>query len=198
MKIKSVEFIASFPEVSKAAALRPLPTAAFIGRSNSGKSTFINSVLDFSGIAKTGRTPGKTKLLNYFLVNDSFYFVDLPGYGFAKLPASELQRIKIMLANFFSNAQNLSVVVQLFDIRRTPSQEDIAHFQAIIDAEVPVFAIASKSDKINRSAVPAALRKISEGLGIEELPTPFSSLKKDNIALVRNLLYKQLLGEKAK
>ena len=192
MNIKSVKFICSFPSINEVKKLPPLPTVAFIGRSNVGKSTFINTLLNSKGIAKTSRMPGKTRLINYFLVNEQYYFVDLPGYGFAKVPPAEQRKLKEMIREYLVQAPQLKLVVQLFDIRHKPSAEDIDHFIMIMDSTIPVFALANKSDKISKNDLKKSLQKIKSTLQVEESATPFSNLKKDNLSFIRNQIFENL------
>ncbi len=123
MKIKSAAFVTS--------AVKPqqypdgeIPEVAFIGRSNVGKSSLINSLLNRKKLAKTSQTPGKTRLINFFLINDCFFFADLPGFGYARVPLDVRRSWKIMLESYFTKRANLYGICWLFDIRREPAELD--------------------------------------------------------------------------
>ena len=125
-------------------------------------------------------------------MNEQYYFVDLPGYGFAKVPPAEQRKLKEMIREYLVQAPQLKLVVQLFDIRHKPSAEDIDHFIMIMDSTIPVFALANKSDKISKNDLKKSLQKIKSTLQVEESATPFSNLKKDNLSFIRNQIFENL------
>ncbi len=152
MKIKSAEFVTS--AVNKAGApKRKLPEVAISGRSNVGKSSLINSVLNRKGLAKTSSTPGKTRLINYFLINDSFYFVDLPGYGYAKASKQDISTWRKFIEEYLRENQNLKVILQLIDIRHELKENDQMMIDYMKHYQIPCIISLTKADKLNQSEV---------------------------------------------
>jgi GTP-binding protein len=140
------------------------PEVAFAGRSNVGKSSLINALLGRRGLVKTSSTPGRTQLLNFFLVNDRLVFVDLPGYGYARVPASVRATWGPMIERYLTARSELTGVVAIFDIRRTPSDEDLALLDWLAAAGRPVVVALTKADKLSgnertrqRTVIAAAL-----------------------------------------
>lgn len=124
---------------------------AFIGRSNVGKSSLINRLLNRKNLARTSSTPGKTVSINYYLINDEFYFVDLPGYGYAKISKIESRRLKTLIADFFSAVKNLKLIVILIDSRRGFSRPDIEILSQLLEKNFRILTVLTKSDKIGSS-----------------------------------------------
>ncbi len=124
MKIQKAEFVTSIADYNKA-KLMPKPQIALVGRSNVGKSTLINTLCNRRKLAKVSSSPGKTRLINVFNINDDFYLMDLPGYGFAKVSEAEKQRWSSMLEDYFQTSRDLAHIFLLMDIRREPSQDDL-------------------------------------------------------------------------
>lgn len=177
MKILSAEYVKSYAKI-RDYDVPYLPTVAFIGRSNVGKSTLINNLVNRKKLVKTSSTPGKTQLLNYFLINNAFYLVDLPGYGFANVPVPVKERWMRMIEDFVLEAPNLYLMVQLVDIRHKPNQHDI-DFQAFLQAnDIPNMVIANKLDKIKRGQVQKSLKVIRETLDYDGKIHTHSSLTK--------------------
>jgi len=167
----NVEFVTSAANL-KGRPERVLPEFAFVGRSNVGKSTLINLFLERKGMAKISGKPGKTRLLNYFIVDDEYYLVDLPGYGFAKV--SKDQRAgwaKLMRSYLFVGDRPLAVF-QLVDMRHTPSAEDRKMTDWLREAEVPFAVAATKIDKVPRSKHLERSLDIAKTLGLGP-ETPF-------------------------
>ena len=170
LKIKQTALAAS--AVRKDQYPDPLPSVVLFGRSNAGKSSLINTLINRKNLARTSNTPGKTRLLNFYRVDGavddmprSWYFVDLPGYGYAKVSKSERESwLKMMGAYLESEAAKLCW--QLVDIRHEPSEQDIAMHQALLDRGFEVQVIANKVDKVGRNARMASLRMISETMQI--------------------------------
>lgn len=163
-----------------------LPQIALLGRSNAGKSSLINTMLNRKALARTSAAPGKTRLLNFYRVDGSldeaplsWYFVDLPGYGYAKVSKAERAAwLTMMDAYLQSSAPRLCW--QLVDIRHRPSEQDIAMHQALRANGVPLLVIANKADKISRNARAAALRQIAAALDVEKSAiTVFSAVSRD-------------------
>ena len=128
-----------------------LPEIAVVGKSNVGKSSLINMLASNSGLARTSKQPGKTRVLNYFLINREFYLVDLPGYGFARVSDREKEEWAALMADYFSSARNLKAVIVLIDIRREPSADDKNMVQLLEYYSIPYIVAATKADKIAKS-----------------------------------------------
>ncbi len=176
MKIKSAEFVRS------AGHTRECPPGSLVeiavsGRSNVGKSSLLNSLLGRRSLALVSGTPGKTQRLNYFLVNERFHLVDLPGYGYARAPVATQDRWRKMMRSYLGTREQLGAVVQLVDSRHVPSREDREMVQWLRDEELPFCLVATKMDKLRQGQREPALRAIVEAL---ELPAsqplvPYSS-----------------------
>ena len=149
MKIQSSEFYTSSARVSECPD-NNLPEFAFIGRSNVGKSSLINSLCNKKSIAKTSSKPGKTLLINHFIINKSFFIVDLPGYGFAKISKKEKEKIKNIHENYFKNRKQLFSALLLIDIRLEPQKIDLEFMEYINKLFVPFILIFTKSDKLKQ------------------------------------------------
>lgn len=127
-----------------------LPEIALAGRSNVGKSSFINTILGRKNLARTSSKPGKTQLLNFFNIDDKLRFVDVPGYGYAKVSKSERAKWGKMIEEYLTTRDNLRAVVSLVDLRHEPSTEDIQMYEFLKYYEIPVIVVATKADKIPR------------------------------------------------
>lgn len=150
MIIKTADFIKS--------AVNPthyppaiLPEIAFAGRSNVGKSSLINTLLNRKHLVKTSSTPGRTQLLNFFDINGAFTFVDLPGYGYAKVPASVKKNWGPMIETYLSTRKTLKGVVLIMDIRRNPKQEELNFIDWLTDFQIPGILTLTKTDKVSKS-----------------------------------------------
>lgn len=127
-----------------------LPEIALAGRSNVGKSSFINTILGRKNLARTSSKPGKTQLLNFFNIDDKLRFVDIPGYGYAKVSKSERAKWGKMIEEYLTTRDNLRAVVSLVDLRHAPSKEDIQMYDFLKYYDIPVIVVATKADKIPR------------------------------------------------
>jgi len=147
MKINSVDLIISavrrsqYPTDDK-------PEFLMVGRSNVGKSSFINTLINRKNYARTSAKPGKTQTINFYLINDEFYIVDAPGYGFANLSKTNKKKFGLMMEDYLTNRENLKQVFMLIDFRHKPSAEDIMMYEFLKYYKLPVTIIATKSDKI--------------------------------------------------
>jgi GTP-binding protein len=150
MQIKSALFIKSSPSY-RDCPNDDMPLYAFIGRSNVGKSSLINMLTDTKGLAKTSGTPGKTLLINHFLINESFYFVDLPGYGFAKISKTAKKGLREMVFSYLEYTENLQTIFVLIDSRLEPQDIDINFVNWIGEKQLPLCLIFTKSDKLKRN-----------------------------------------------
>lgn len=149
MKITSAEFIISAVAPSQYPR-DGLPEIALVGRSNVGKSSLINKMLNRKSLARTSSRPGKTQTLNYFLVNEQLYFVDFPGYGYAKVAKTLKQQWGKMIETYLTTRDELKFIVQLVDIRHPPSKDDVAMYQWCKEIGLPAVIVATKGDKIAR------------------------------------------------
>ncbi len=165
MEIKQAEFVTSLT------TYRPftpqLPQLAVAGKSNVGKSSLINRLCNRRGLARTSSTPGKTRLLNIFLLNQTFHLVDLPGYGFAKVDKQEKMRWGAMMQDYFSQAAELRHVLCLVDIRHEPTADDISMNTYLRQMNIPFTVIATKADKISRAARQKQLAPICRALMVQ-------------------------------
>jgi GTP-binding protein len=149
MEINKAIFITSLAEYGPFEGCG-LPQIAVTGRSNVGKSSLINKLTKQNHLAKTSGTPGKTRLINVFLINNAFHLVDLPGYGFAKVAKHEKERWSGMMHRYFEKASELTYVLQLVDIRHEPSEEDIMMNRFLRSKNIPFTVIITKADKVSR------------------------------------------------
>jgi len=174
MKIRSAEFLLS-ASTTKQFPAETLPEIAFAGRSNVGKSSLINSLLNRKKLVKTSATPGKTQLINFFKINDQFYFVDLPGYGYAKVPESVRNKWKNIVDAYLSERKTLRNVVLIIDCRHNPTEQDRQLLEWLEYYQRPSIIVASKIDKLKRGQIQKHLQKIKNDLSIESVPLGHSS-----------------------
>lgn len=176
MKILSSEFVTS--------AVNPggyppghLPEVAFVGRSNVGKSSLINKLVNRRGLARTSKTPGRTQLINFFLINDAFMMVDLPGYGYAKVPEDVRAKWGKMVEGYLKDRKNLKGVFLLLDCRHTPTSQDKQMYNWLVHYGVPAAVVATKIDKLsnNQWAKQQSVIKKSLPLSPEHKMIPFSA-----------------------
>lgn len=154
----------------------PWPEIAFAGRSNVGKSSLINNLLNRRGLVRTSSTPGRTQMLNFFNINERFYFVDLPGYGFARAPRSVRERWTPMVKGYLEGRSNLRAVVWLLDVRREPTPEDLEFLDWLEANDLPTIPVVTKVDKVSRSQLLRRLEAIGRRLGLDAgLLVPFSA-----------------------
>jgi GTP-binding protein len=177
MQISAVNFVlgaASIKQVPK----EGIPHIAFLGRSNSGKSSLLNALFK-KQIVKTSNKPGKTREINFFLVNDtqnnSFYFVDLPGVGYAKVGIDMRNEMANRIKNYVEKAHDLKGLVYLLDIRHGGHPIDFETLNGIKTAGIPILLVASKADKLNQSEFIAAKKKIKENFSLPDFPLAVSS-----------------------
>ena len=166
MEIKSAEFVTSMAAYGKFTG-KGLPQIAVAGKSNVGKSTLINKLCRRNKLARTSATPGKTRLINIFLLNDTFHLVDLPGYGFAKVDKQEKQRWGKMMQDYFTEAEELRHVLCLVDIRREPTEDDVTMNRFLRETGIPFTVVATKADKISRGARSKYLAPICRALLVQ-------------------------------
>ena len=189
MIIRSAKFICSAvtPEHYPPA---DLPEVAFAGRSNVGKSSLINKILNRKKLVRTSKTPGRTQLLNFFEINKIYRFVDLPGYGYAKVPAEVQKRWRPMVENYLTSRSNMRGMVLLLDIRREPSKEDLNLWHWLQTMSIEVVKVITKADKLSRNKRNKQIAAIAKTLGCkkEEL-IEFSAMTGEG----RHEIWKELL-----
>ena len=176
MKITKAEFAGSSTRVGQKPE-RKLPEFAFIGRSNVGKSSLINMLTANSKLAKTSQTPGKTQLVNHFLINDSWYLVDLPGYGFAKLPDKDRARLRHIIWDYINHSEELVMLMVLLDSRHDMQDVDLRFISELGEKGIPFGLIFTKADKQGPEALQKQVLKNKGRLleDWEELPPVFIS-----------------------
>ena len=166
MEIKTAEFVTSLADYGPFEG-RGLPQIAVVGKSNVGKSTMINRLCRRNQLARTSSTPGKTRLINIFLLNGNFHLVDLPGYGFAKVDKKEKQRWGTMMQDYFTQSEALKHVLCLVDIRHEPTADDMTMNRFLRETGIPFTVIATKADKISRGARSKNLAPICRALLVQ-------------------------------
>lgn len=147
---------------------------AFAGKSNVGKSSLINGLLNRKALARTSSSPGKTQTINFYKINQEFYFVDLPGYGYAKVSATEREKWGKMIERYLHTSEQLKLVFLLIDIRHEPSANDVMMYDWICENGFMPVIIATKSDKIKRSQLQKNLKIIKDKLGMKKEDTMFT------------------------
>ena len=174
MDIKSAQFIKSSPKINECPPPK-MPEYAFIGRSNVGKSSLINMITGYNSLAKTSGTPGKTQLINHFEINQSWYLVDLPGYGYAKVPKGKRNEFDDMIADYIKNRENLHCLFVLVDSRHAPLKNDLEFINWLGKNQVPFAIVFTKADKNSSSALESSIAKYKKTLNEtwEELPQIF-------------------------
>jgi GTP-binding protein len=156
------------------------PEIAWVGRSNVGKSSIINALLNRKNLARVADTPGKTRVINFYNVNNQLYLVDLPGYGYAKVSKAEKEAWTEMIETYLKTREQLQLIVMLVDIRHAPSADDQLMYNWLASQAKPKLIIATKADKVPVTKVPERLREIRATLGMNETETliPFSAVSK--------------------
>lgn len=193
MEIKQAEFTTSavkpgqYPEDGRV-------EIAFVGRSNVGKSSLINTVTNRRKLVKVSQTPGKTRLINFFIINNQFYFVDLPGYGYAKVSKSEQAKWGGMMEQYLINRPQLKKVALLVDCRHKPTGDDVMMYEWIKHYGYQVIVVATKKDKLNKNELQRSAKVIKETLKLnpEDNLVFFSSLKKEGKEELLNEMFKDI------
>lgn len=183
--IKSVSALDQLPELE-------LPEIALAGRSNVGKSSFINTLFNRKGLAKISSTPGKTRTLNYYNVENKFYLVDLPGFGYAKVSKTERESWEKLLIKYFQNNPNITRIIHFIDSRHKPTQLDIILNKLLIGLDIPYIVLLNKVDKLKQSELAKAKREIIEvfpELSIGDNLFLFSSVKGTGKKELTNFLF---------
>ncbi|ANQ64490.1 ribosome biogenesis GTP-binding protein YihA/YsxC [Staphylococcus equorum] len=160
------------------------------GRSNVGKSTFINSMIGRKNMARTSQRPGKTQTLNFYNIDSQLVFVDVPGYGYAKVSKSQREAFGKMIERYISQRESLKLVIQLVDLRHNPTEDDIIMYNYLKYYEIPTLIVATKEDKIAKGKVQKHLAKIQQKLEMEaeDEIISYSSIKKDKQQKIWNII----------
>ena len=156
-----------------------LPEIVLVGKSNVGKSSFINTMINRKNLARTSNTPGKTRLINFYNIDDVFYFVDLPGYGFSKMSKQEKVTSGKYIEEYLEKRENIALIVHLLDIRHKPTEDDMLMYDYILRTNLPFMIVTNKADKIAVTKVEAEVERIKDILGISySTILPFSAERK--------------------
>ena len=168
-----------------------IPEVALAGRSNVGKSSFINTMLNRKNLARTSGKPGKTQLLNFFNIDDKLRFVDVPGYGYARVSKKEREKWGKMIEEYLTSRENLRAVVSLVDLRHEPSADDVQMYEFLKYYEIPVILVATKADKIPRGKWNKHESMIKKKLDFDKTDTfiIFSSVNKTGVEEAWNAIF---------
>ncbi|GAA3022407.1 ribosome biogenesis GTP-binding protein YihA/YsxC [Tetragenococcus solitarius] len=167
MKVHSAEIVIS-AVAKKQYPKSALPEIALAGRSNVGKSSFINTLIDRKKLARTSSKPGRTQTLNFYLIENKFHFVDLPGYGYAKVSKQERAKWGEMIDEYFANRKQLQAVVSLIDMRHDPTERDIQMYDFLKYYNFPVILVATKADKLAKNKKNQQISRIKELLDFDD------------------------------
>ncbi len=156
-----------------------LPEIVLVGKSNVGKSSFINTMLNRKNLARTSNTPGKTRQINFYNIDDNFYFVDLPGYGYSKMSKEEKVISGKYIEEYLEKRNNIHLIILVLDIRHKPTADDILMYKYILKTNLPYIVLTNKADKIAVTKVDAAVEEIKKYLGLSYTTIlPFSAERK--------------------
>jgi GTP-binding protein len=158
---KEQKFIKSVYSIEEIPKLR-FPEVVLCGRSNVGKSSFINSLFNRKDLAKISSTPGKTRSINYYQIDNNFYIVDLPGYGYAKVSATERKKWAKLIEDFFTNSKMINLVIHIIDARHKPTELDLKLNQLLKDLNLPYIFLLNKSDKLKQSEFKQSFKNLLE------------------------------------
>ncbi|MCH9625281.1 MAG: putative GTP-binding protein EngB [Chlamydiales bacterium] len=192
MKFQSAKFVTTVVSLKEAPNFYSFPEIAVLGRSNVGKSTLLNHLFRAKNLVKTSSQPGKTRALNFFLIDEKFVFVDLPGYGFAKVSKGEKAQWSRLIEDYLHKREQLKVLILLLDIRHTPSIEDEKMLEWIKESGLPAIVVLTKVDKLNQSERAKQTKQITSRL--KDLPyVHYSATKnigrKELIAILSEMVH---------
>lgn len=172
-----------------------LKEIALSGRSNVGKSAFINAVAGRKNVARTSSKPGKTQTLNFYDMDSKFVFVDMPGYGYAKQSKAARQKWGAMIETYLAERQTLTAVIQLIDLRHKPTEDDVLMYNFLKHFELPVIVVCTKQDKIPKSKIQRHLKIVRETIDFDPSDTlvDFSAINKNNISQVMESISKHII-----
>jgi len=156
-----------------------LPQVVLVGKSNVGKSSFINTMINRKSLARTSSEPGKTRQINFYNIDETFYFVDLPGYGYSKMSKQEQVKVGSFIEQYLTKCQNIALIIFLVDIRHKPTENDLHMYDYILRTNLPFVVLANKADKIAVTKVDASVEDMKKEFGISfSTLLPFSSERK--------------------
>jgi GTP-binding protein len=175
--IRKLEFLGGMAAVGGWRPESTLPEIAFAGRSNVGKSSLLNRLVGRRSFARVSRTPGRTREINFFRVNDQFVLADLPGYGYARVSKTQKSEWRPLLKRYLANTPQIAGVVHLLDIRREPSQDDVAMLDLLAELEMPTIVVLTKRDKLSKKAAAERASAIARDLELDaDQMIPFSAV----------------------
>ena len=171
-----------------------LPELAIAGRSNVGKSSFINKLLNRKKLARTSSKPGRTRTINFFNIEDTFIMVDVPGYGYAKVSKGELEKWSQMMETYFSTREELISTVLLVDFRHKPTAQDIQMYEYLKHLDLPVLIVATKADKVKRGVHNRHMNQIVNAINVreEDMVIPFSIVTGQGLDKIWGILLEDL------
>ena len=194
MKIESTNFLKSAAKLDQFPK-SDLPEVAFIGRSNVGKSSLINSLLGVKGLARTSSTPGRTQQINFFLINEFFRFVDLPGYGYARVPEKIRREWGPLAESYLATRQCLVLSIMITDLRHEPTRLDLQMKEWLVQSGKPFIIVATKSDKLSGNELRASLVRASAALGGFDV-IPYSAVTRKGAERIWREILKRLSEHK--
>ena len=196
LQIKNPKFEISVMNKSQYPKNR-MPQIVLAGKSNVGKSSFVNCLINRKALARTSSEPGKTRQINFYNMDDIFYFVDLPGYGYSKMSKAEQQKLGPAIETFLKNSKNINLIILLVDIRHKPSENDKMMMEFIKNTGNRYIVVTSKADKIAKTKVQSYVDDIAKELNVaEDLIFAFSSETKFNKELISDVIAESLLTAK--
>lgn len=163
-----------------------IPKVIFVGRSNVGKSSFINKLLNRKNLARTSSKPGKTVSINYFLINEEIFFVDLPGYGYARIPKPETLRVKKLMTTFFETVENAKLVILLIDCRRGFMESDLGFLEQILAKKIKLLTVLTKSDKLKSTNLFNQKRDLQDKFGLNVMSFTVKS-NEDAVEILKHI-----------
>ena len=191
MKIKSAEFVIGAASLAQI-PVDDLPQIAFAGRSNVGKSSLQNALVQRKKLIRTSSTPGKTREINFYKVNEAFYFADLPGFGYAKFSKSLRAKISKLITKYLEESPNITGIVYLIDMKTQGTAIDTEILDRFRELQLPTLVVCTKMDKLNLKDRKKTLVKIQEKFNLEELPLMVSSQKKQGLTEVWQALFEAI------
>lgn len=175
----------------------PYPELCLAGRSNVGKSSFINSILNRKNLAYVGKTPGKTRLLNFYEIDEKYMLVDVPGYGYASLSGKELEQFGDMMEQYFQKRKQLKGLIQLVDLRHEPTNDDIQMYEYAKYYQLPVLIVATKADKVGKSQRAKQVKLIRDTLKVQDDKILiYSSITKEGLEEVQQAVLDMFSGQR--
>ena len=173
-----------------------LPEMVLVGKSNVGKSSFVNTMLNRKKLAKTSSEPGKTKQINFYNIDNKMYFVDMPGYGYSKMSKSEEMKVAQYINQYLEVRENIHLIILVLDIRHKPSEKDVIMYQYILSKNIPFVIILNKADKIAKTKENEKIEEFKKILGISYSPIlTFSSINKNYTDKVWKLIKEHITNE---